>query len=960
MTRFVLALMLAVLPLAAQTSSLQGFATDPEGKTMPDLIVTITNQDTGTSRKTLTDDTGAFSFLQMSPGTYKVDASKPGFRNFTSVAVLQVSSPATLNIRMEIGQVTETVNVVAEVAAVNSQNASVGNAFTETQITQLPLQTRNIVGLLSVQPGVTSTGQVIGAKSDQNNVTLDGVDVNDNQSSTGFSAALPVPLDSIEQFRTTVVGQGADQGRSSGGQVSLITRSGANQFHGSLYEYMRNTLTAANDWFSNRSGVPRAALVRNQYGARLGGRIIRDRVFFFFNWEDRKDRSATAVTRTVPSESFKQGIVKVQLTNGQVATLTPGDVKALDPLGIGASPFLLQQMQKYPVGNDPLSATDKGLNLSVLRFNTPQQLDNRVYVGKLDFNLDKSGKHTAMVRGTLNSAKNDSTVAQMPGQAAASRTIDNSRGLAARYTWVASPRIVNVASYGYTRIGIASTGVDTVVPSFAIATLVPTARPSQRISPTSNFVDDLTWTRGRHTIQFGGNFRVIENDRISSNLPNYSFSRNTLKGLGADINSAVLGYIQKTYVAGAALSSGTNVTNAMGTLLGVVNQYGGTYNFGIDGKSIPFGQNIVRAFANQEYEFYAQDAFKLRRNLTLTYGVRYGLYRPPYEKNGVQVVPTTPLSQFFADRVGGQALGIPSSALPTAAITYDIGGPVNGKSDWYPVDKNNFAPRVAVAWSPEGKGMLGKLLGTGSVIRAGAGVVHDRYGSNLAVTFANSGSPGLATTVAQPVNTDFTTGFRYNGGALPTLPVATGGAFPFTPPTIVGGFTSFNGIASDLRAPYEYLINVSYARPLPKKLSIEVGYVGRLSHKGLLIQDFSQPATLFKDNKSGQTWLQASGIIRNLYNQGITPAQVRANPSILPTVPFFENVFAKAKNYVFNGSATANYYYTVYNTYAGSDLDGLNDMDRLRLADGTCISSTGCNTFFALQSAGLTSWVNAG
>jgi hypothetical protein len=170
----------------------------------------------------------------------------------------------------------------------------------------------------------------------------------------------------------------------------LITRSGANQFHGSLYEYMRNTLTAANDWFSNRSGVPRSALVRNQYGARLGGRIIRDRVFFFFNWEDRKDRSATTVTRTVPSESFKQGIVKVQLTNGQVATLTPSDVKALDPLGIGASPFLVQQMQKYPVGNDPLSATDKGLNLSVLRFNTPQQLDNRVYVGKMDFNLDKS------------------------------------------------------------------------------------------------------------------------------------------------------------------------------------------------------------------------------------------------------------------------------------------------------------------------------------------------------------------------------------------------------------------------------------------------------------------------------------------------------------------------------------------------------------------------------------------
>jgi hypothetical protein len=145
---------------------------------------------------------------------------------------------------------------------------------------------------------------------------------------------------------------------------------------------------------------------------------------------------------------------------------------------------------------------------------------------------------------------------------------------------------------------------------------------------------------------------------------------------------------------------------------------------------------------------------------------------------------------------------------------------VNGKSDWYPSTRKFRATngRRLVAGR---EGNDRQTAGRGQRDSRRAGVVHDRYGSNLAVTFANSGSPGLATTVAQPVNTDFTTGFRYNGGALPTLPVASGGAFPFTPPTIVGGFTAFNGIASDLRAPYEYLINVSYARPLPKKLSLE-------------------------------------------------------------------------------------------------------------------------------------------
>jgi hypothetical protein len=158
---------------------------------------------------------------------------------------------------MELGQVTESVSVEAEALAINTQNASVGNPFTENQIKGLPLQTRNVVALLSLQPGVAPDGQVLGAKPDQNNVTLDGVDVNDNQGNSGFNAVLPVPLDSVQEFRTTVAGQGADQGRSAGGQVSLVTKGGSNQFHGSLYEYMRNTYTAANSWFNNRAGVAR-------------------------------------------------------------------------------------------------------------------------------------------------------------------------------------------------------------------------------------------------------------------------------------------------------------------------------------------------------------------------------------------------------------------------------------------------------------------------------------------------------------------------------------------------------------------------------------------------------------------------------------------------------------------------------------------------------------------------------
>ena len=964
-SRLLFAYATCVFYLSAQSSGIQGNITDQHGAAIPGAAVTVTNKETAATRSVLASDTGFYTFAQLPPGTYTVEVQNPGFRAFSQQVRLQVNTPLTLDIHLEVGAVTETINVTAETTSINTQNATIGNPFTETQIRQLPLQTRNVVDLLALQPGVTPNGEVLGAKRDQNNVILDGVDVNDPQPpsdiANGFRAALPVPLDSVQEFRTTVAGQGADQGRSAGGQVALVTKSGSNQYHGSLYEFHRNKVTAANNWFSNRAGIPRENLVRNQFGASLGGRIIRDRAFFFLNWEDRKDRTATAVNRVVPTETFKQGIVQMRLSNGQTVSLTPAEVQTVDPKGLGASSYLMTLMQQYPVGNDPQGSSDRGLNFSNFRFNAPKALDYRTYVAKTDFNLDKNGNHALMLRGTLADNAEDSTVAQFPGQPPQQRLLDASKGLAARYTTVITPSLVNNFNYGYTRLKTEQTGSPGYQASFTIATPVGLARAQSRIAPTHNFVDDLTWNKGRHTVQSGINFRVIANDRFNANnYPSYSFSRNTLKGLGADITNSINSFLQNKYGnSSLRLSEATQVTNAMGTLLGVINSYSMTYQYGRDGQALPIGTSVLRSFGTEEYEFYVQDVYRMRRDFTLTYGVRYGLYAVPYERNGVQVNTTVGLNQFFAERVGGQAAGIPSSALPSAQLVYNLSGPANGKPGWYGRDNNNWAPRLSLAYAPSEGSAAAKILGKGSVLRAGASVLYDRYGNNMVVSFASSGSPGLATAVTQPVNTDFSDSVRFNGTNFPTLPPPPQGGMPFTPPTIIGGFTSFSGVSPDLRAPYSYLLNATYSRPLPKGLTMEVGYIGRLSRKGLLRQDYAQPLTNFKDPKSGQTWAQASGILRDALESGITPAQVQANASVLPTVPFFENIFAKAKDLKIKGSATANYFYTVYGTYAGSDLDGLNDMDRQRLADGTCVSSFGCNTFFALQSAGLQAWVNA-
>jgi hypothetical protein len=963
MIRSAIVFALLCVPLAAQTSSLQGVVTDSQGAVIPAAIVTITNTGTSAARRIISDDTGNYSFLQMAPGSYTLEAQKPGFSTKSASVALQVNEPLTFNLQMDVGKTSDVVNVTAEVTQVNTSDATVGNPFTETQIKQLPLQTRNVVALLSDEPGVSSSGQVLGARPDQNNVLLDGADVNDSQGANGFTSVLPIPLDSVQEFRTTIAGAGADMGHSAGGQVSIVTKGGSNQFHGSLYEYNRNTLFEANDWFSNRAGVARPALIRNQYGGAIGGPVLKNKVFFFFNWEARKDRSATQVKSTVPSDSFKQGILKVLLKNGQVVSLNPADVAAIDPKHVGFSQYMLNLMQRYPSGNNPLGASDKGLNFNQLLFNAPNTLNNHDMVARLDYNIDSAGRHSIMLRGTLNGASSipGSGLALFPGYGASQTALDNSRGLAARYTAVLTPHVVNVLQYGLTRLGGATTGNENVLPSFGFTNLAPTGRPSSRIAPTHLVSDDVTWTKDRHTIQAGFSFRYIINDRVSgSNEPSYSFSRNTLLGLGADINADAVSYLTPAYGSSAVLSNGTNVTNAFGAAFGLLNSYGATYNYGIDGQLIPFGTPVLRDYVSKSPEWYVQDTFKAKPNFSVTVGLRYSIFGVPYEANGVEVVPQTSLSQYFADRVGAQLVGIPNSMLPTSLVTYKVGGPVNHGPGYYPTDYKDFAPRLAIAYSPKGGSILEKALGKGSVLRAGAGIVYDNYGNAMAQSFSSGGSPGLASAVAQPVNTDFTSGFRYSGGGYPALVAPAGGAFPYTPPVIQGGFTTFRGVSSDLKAPYEYVLTANYAKPLPRNMSLEIGYAGRLSHRGIVQQDFGQPLTNFRDPKSGQTYTQAGAAIAQLFDSGITPAMVKANPSLVPVEPFFENMFPGVAGKYIKGSASANYFYDVFGNYSGSFLDGLNDMDRIRLSSGGCISAFGCNTFFPLQNSGLTSFVNAG
>lgn len=244
---------------------------------------------------------------------YKIEVEMTGFKKAT-VANFKaaVDSSSTINVVLEIGQVTETVMVDAGglESIVNVADASLGNTFVSRQIEQLPLQGRNVANLLSLQAGVTPDGSVTGGRSDQANITLDGIDVNNQQNASAFSPVLRVNPDSVDEFRVTTSNPDASKGRSSGAQISLITKSGSNKFTGALYEYHRNTATSANDWFNNAAGsfvatdpdvisgraavgdpkIPRPKLIRNLFGGRLGGPIVKDKLFFFYNYEGMRSK----------------------------------------------------------------------------------------------------------------------------------------------------------------------------------------------------------------------------------------------------------------------------------------------------------------------------------------------------------------------------------------------------------------------------------------------------------------------------------------------------------------------------------------------------------------------------------------------------------------------------------------------------------------------------------------------
>src|SRR5215813_106119 len=376
----------------ATTARITGLVTDPSGAAIPGATVKLTNKETRAERTAVTNDGGNYAFPSLEPGDYEITVTAQGFRKkvIESVAA-QISKSTNVDISVEAGGATEQVTISAGgEAQLQKDDSSVGNVIDSDRITRLPTATRQATDLLNLQPGVTTGGEVTGARADQNTFNLDGIDVSDNVIGLPYRTVIPVTTESLDELRVTVANPNASFGRSAGSQVTFVTKRGTNQWHGSLYEYYQGAALNANTWDNNRIGLSKPPVIDNRYGFSLGGPVWKDKVFFFLNYEERKLPGTQKNTRVVPTDSLKAGIMKFRDASGNVLTINP---KTFDPRGLGSNPGILRALALMPAPND--NSVGDGLNTSGFTGNFPNNLQSEFGVVRLDYQITNNWSFSA-------------------------------------------------------------------------------------------------------------------------------------------------------------------------------------------------------------------------------------------------------------------------------------------------------------------------------------------------------------------------------------------------------------------------------------------------------------------------------------------------------------------------------------------------------------------------------------
>lgn len=615
------------------------------------------------------------------------------------------------------------------------------------------------------------------------------------------------------------------------------------------------------------------------------------------------------------------------------------------PLGPGDNPASLALFAGYPLPNG--ASQGDGLNTASYSFSSPATTVLNDYITRLDYN--PSDRFRFYIRASMQNDTNGGAEA-FPGQGPVYVDTDNSKGISGNFTWTINSSLINNLRYGYIRQSIATTGSATgsytefrgiSTPNGELSSTGPLYYNNASVVPTHNVIDDLTWSKGRHTVQFGGNYRgfnyqnTTDSNSYNSAIANaYWMVNSGFAGTGGSFDPAAFG------LPAVDPNSTTNYDFSVSALAGLTDEETDHLNYtlskdGTTGSLLGVGAPVQRSFETHEFEYYIQDSFKLKPNLTITAGLRHTILQTPYETNGQQVQPTINIHDWFLNRAAQAAQG--NSVQPE--ISFAPSGQARGKKPFYPMNWGNIAPRFALAFAPapeEGTWMNKLFGGAGkSSIRAGFGIYYDHFGQGLITSYSQHGSFSLSSELTNPASTltaDTTprfTGLHDLPGLIPTSARAATIAYPQTPsndPTTTG-FAITQGLDDRIKTPYSEVFNLSFQREIKGGFTLEADYVGRLGRHLLQQLDLAQPLNLV-DPKSGTDYYTAATQLSKVVDQNGGAVSTNIQP-----IAYFEDLFPDAAGLGTGNdggigySATQNIYNDLWRHVRGNETAGLNELD---------------------------------
>lgn len=864
MALFVISVLAGVVNGQVTTGTINGSVQDQQEAVVAGATLTIRNKDTGLERSATSTDSGAFIFPQMPPGSYTLTVEARGFKRAIVPNVLvAIGQTSGLNLTLETGELTEQVTVTSGVQEViNTTSPSVTNVINTKQIVDLPLGNRNPVELAGLQAGIAVVGtdvrgaSVSGLRQTAVNLTQDGINAMDNFVKTSSFFAITTPsLNSTSEFSITTGTVGSDSGRGAA-QVNLVTKGGSNDFHGGGFLQIINNWTDGNTWFNNFNGTPKPILRQHYDGFDIGGPVYiprfgeggpslysgKDKAFFFFSYERFVQSDSRSRNRTVLTQEARNGIFRY--TSGGVLRTVNLLTQASVPFHT-LNPLMTGHLAQIPLPNNDSGCGGDGFNISCFTFNANQLTSNDKYVFRYDHQLLKDtglGSHkvefvySKVVTRTFPDVTTNGIEAPFPGGVNGFQASTRNLVTPALVSTFGD-RVTNVFRYGRQWAPVDfNRDQPQLVPFLSLPGVLTnydnTFLPQPRNTIVNQFTDTLSWVKGDHLWKMGGDWQNV----IGISLNDAGIVQ--LNQLGpVNANPAnTSGLTIATNLPGASAANLTAANTVYGTIVGLLGTSSQTLNVQTPTSGFVPGFTRDRQVQGKDLALFVQDQWRVKSNLTLSFGVRWDYMGVPTVPNGLAIQPAV------FDSIWGVS-GKDNLFNPTAAPGSQTAGVaslqfVSGETGipLYKNDWNNFAPFVGFAYSPQfNSGPLHFLFGEAgrSSIRAGYSMsyLHDGVTTFTNLLGTGNTNPGLI----QAANTSPLSGVTPNTNQLRGQLTAAGVPLNFPafkiPITDRENFlTNVNSglwtADPNLRAAYVHQWNFGIEREIFKNTALELRYVG--------------------------------------------------------------------------------------------------------------------------------------